>query len=314
MKLNELMQMVSQGNPPKYSVWVGTETNIMDLYIKKICSNNMTLVYKDTVSDVVSSARTRSFDKSIKLYVCIDDVAFLSDKHAQDALKEVRKKTSHHIILIYNKLDKKKKFYLDNKKDIVEFSKLTADVLVNHVRQKCQELSQENIKNIIEMCDCSYGRVMLEVNKLNIYAKVNGIDVSRAFSELSKQDAFTKEIGDITFKLTDYICSGFVDGSIKTLQDAKAKQEPAIMINSICYNNFKDMLAYECLGCNKKDAVTRTGLPYWRIKQVENLQGGFTIKEIIRNINICTEIDNMIKTGELSNDIALDYIVVQLLK
>ena len=199
-----------------------------------------------------------------------------------------------------------------------EFHKLNQrieDVLTNYVLRDLPDLSEKNTNKLIGYCDNDYGRILMEIDKIKQYKEyisnlVNGISVDDCFEELDKQELFHKEIGDITFELTNAVLGGYTDKAIQKLDEAKRKGEPAMMIASILYNGFRNLLAYQGLGKNKNGAMERTGLTKGELYGCTKNVGGYSIAEVKRNMLFCQRVESGIKMGTLDEDIALDYVVL----
>jgi DNA polymerase III delta subunit len=164
------------------------------------------------------------------------------------------------------------------------------------------------------MCSNDYGRILLEIDKVKHYMKATSSqDSNKAFEILLYNNAIYSDIGDITFQLTEAVIAGDLDNSFILLEKAKLSGEPVLRICSILYNNFRNMLALECLGSNKSNASARTGLDskltYVMLKKL----GAYSIRECIRNVNICQRVESGIKTGLIEQDVAMDYLIVSLL-
>ena len=143
---------------------------------------------------------------------------------------------------------------------------------------------------------------------------VNGISVDDCFEELDKQGLFHKEIGDITFELTNAVLGGYPETAIQKLDEAKRKGEPAMMIASILYNGFRNLLAYQGLGKNKQGAMERTGLTKGELYGCTKNVGGYSIAEVKRNMLLCQKVEAGVKTGTIEEDIALEYLVLHCLR
>lgn len=174
------------------------------------------------------------------------------------------------------------------------------------------------------MCGNDYGRILLEVDKITQYydSIVNywtnpepiALNYDDCFRELIEQGAIYSEIGDITFELTNAVLGGYPDKAIHKLDEAKRKGEPTLRIISILYEGFRNLVSYIALGKDKHDAGKRTGMTGWQIKQCIDLQGGYNMKELIRNMMLCQKVESGIKSGTIEEDIALEYCVLSCLK
>ena len=318
MELVDLMKSISQNSIPHFLILYGEEQKIIDIYIKNIVNSvDGKRVVVDNVSQVIKDNGKKSLDKSIKIYVVTEDTAFLTrDESWENVRKSMHK---NYLILRYHSLDKRSAFVKKNQQNIVEFSHLSDEVLQQYIYRDLPDLCEKNASKLISYCNNDYGRILLEVDKIKQYHEyiaclTNGISIDDCFDELDRQGLFHKEIGDITFELTDAVLGGYPEKAIQKLDEAKRKGEPAMMIASILYNGFRNLLAYQGLGSNKQGAVERTGLSKGDIWRCSKNVGGYSIEEVKRNMLICQNIESGIKTGMVDSEIALEYLVLSCLK
>ena len=318
MELLDLMKKISQNDIPHFLILFGEEQKILDIYIDNILSTTKgKRVCKDSVSSVMQSTGKKSLDKSIKVYTVIGDADFLTADKKWDSVKQSLKRD--YLILRYHSLDKRSAFIKHNKQDSVEFSHLSKDVLCQYISRDLPDLSEENAIKLIEYCGCDYGRILMEIDKITQYNEyianlTNGISANECFEELDKQGLFHKEIGDITFELTDAVLGGYPEKAIQKLDEAKRKGEPAMRIVTILYGGFRNLLAYQGLGKNKQNAMERTGLTKGEIWGCNKNMGGYNLSELQRNMLLCQKVESGIKMGNIDEDIALDYLVLNCLK
>ena len=319
MELVDLMKSISCNSIPHFLILYGEEQKIIDIYIKNIVKSvDGKRVVVDNVSQVIKDNGKKSLDKSIKVYVVTEDTAFLTrDESWENVRKSMHK---NYVILRYHALDKRSAFVKKNQQNIVEFSHLSDEVLQQYIYRDLPDLCEKNASKLISYCNNDYGRILMEIDKIwqaqsSRLSNFNiNLDSNDCFEELDKQGLFHKEIGDITFELTDAVLGGYTELAIKKLDEAKRKGEPAMMIASILYNGFRNLLAYQGLGSNKQGAVERTGLSKGDIWRCSKNVGGYSIEEVKRNMLICQNIESGIKTGTVDEDIALEYLVLSCLK
>lgn len=212
-------------------------------------------------------------------------------------------------------MDKRSAFVRKNQQNIVEFSHLSGDVLQQYIHRDLPDLSDENVSKLISYCSNDYGRILLEVDKIKQYSSVRtDLTIDSCFVQLDKKGLFHKEIGDITFELTDAVLGGYPEKAIQKLDEAKRKGEPAMMISSILYNGFRNLLAYQGLGKNKQGAMERTGMTKGELWGCTKNVGGYSIEEVKRNMLFCQKVESGIKMGTIDEDIALEYLVLSCLK
>ena len=319
MELLDLMKRIGNNDIPHFLIFFGEEQKIIDIYIQNIVQSvDGKKVVVDNVSQAIKDNGKKSLDKSIKVYVATEDTAFLTkDESWENVRKSMHK---NYLILRYHSLDKRSSFVRKNQQNIVEFSHLSDDVLQQYIHRDLPDLSDENVSKLIRYCNNDYGRILMEVDKIwqtqsSRLSNFNiNLDSNDCFEQLDEQGLFHKEIGDITFELTNAVLGGYPQESIKKLDEAKRKGEPVMTIASILYNGFRNLLAYQGLGSNKKDAMERTGMTKGELYGCTKNVGGYNIKEVKRNMLFCQEIESGIKMGKIDEDIALEYLVLNCLK
>lgn len=314
MELVDLMKKISEDNIPHFLILFGEEQKILELYEDKIAEKlHAKKVMCGSVSNFVSTASRKSIDKSKKVYIVQEDMNYLKAEDSWDKIQKYIR--NNYIILRYHSLDKRSAFVKKNQQNIVEFSHLSNDVLQQYIQRDLPDLSDENVSNLISYCNNDYGRILLEIDKVKQYMKsIKSKNEDKCFEELDKQGLFHKEIGDITFELTDAVLGGYPEKAIQKLDEAKRKGEPTMMIATILYTGFRNLLSYQGLGKNKQGAVERTGMTNGEVWRCSKLAGGYSITELKRNMFLCQKVESGIKMGTIDEDIALEYLVLSCLK
>lgn len=318
MELVDLMTAVAENKVPHYLILFGEEQAILDIYIQHI-AQNYKIVYCDTVAYALSQVGKKSIDKSNKVYIVNEDNAYTNAEESWKNVKQTFNKSKHILLIKYHSIDKRGKFYTQNKGNAVEFTHLSEDVLINYIQQKLPNLSEKNASKLITWCNYDYGRILMEIDKIqqwvNYYTDKEGTpNTDSAFKLLNKQGLFYKEIGDITFELTNAVLGGYSETAIQKLDEAKRKGEPAMMIASILYTGFRNLLAYQGLGSNKQNAMERTGLTKRELYGCTKNVGGYSIAEVRRNMLFCQKIETGIKQGIVDEDVALEYLILHCLR
>ena len=313
MELVDLMKRISSNDIPHFLILFGEEQTILNIYLTHILEvTKSKRISADSVSYIMQNINKKRFDKSLRLYVVQDDMSFLK---AEDSWETVRNApTKDYIILRYHSLDKRSSFAKKNQQNLVEFSRLTKEVLQTYISKDLPDLSDKNSSKLVEYCNYDYGRILMEIDKIKQYSSSRtDLTIDSCFVQLDKQGLFHKEIGDITFELTNAVLGGYPDTAMQKLDEAKRKGEPAMMIVSILYNGFRNLLAYQGLGSNKQGSMERTGMTKGELYGCTKNVGGYSIAEVKRNMLKCQEIEAGIKIGTIDEDIALEYAVLSCL-
>lgn len=314
------MKKIAGNDIPHYLVLYGQEQTVLDMYIKQIVGVTQSqAVYVDTVASVIKQCGKKSLNKSVKCYIVSDDLSYLKAETVWDKIKKDFKKSKDYLILRYHTLDKRDKFSHNNKENLTEFAHLSAEVLQQYIYRDLPDLGEKNALSLIDYCNYDYGRILMEIDKIKQWKDRNTDDegtlkTDSVFKLLDKYGLFHKEIGDITFELTNAVLGGYSEKAIQKLDEAKRKGEPAMMIASILYNGFRNLLAYQGLGKNKQGAMERTGLTKGELYGCSKNIGGYSLSEVKRNMLFCQQVESGIKTGLIDEDIALDYLVLHCLR
>ena len=188
-------------------------------------------------------------------------------------------------------------------------------MLQQYIYRDLPDLCEKNASKLISYCNNDYGRILLEIDKIKQYSSARtDLTVDSCFEELDKQGLFHKEIGDITFELTNAVLGGYPEKAMQKLDEAKRKGEPVMTIAYILYSGFRNLLAYQGLGKNKQGAMERTGMTKGELYGCTKNVGGYSIEEVKRNMLFCQKVESGIKIGTIDEDIALEYLVLSCLK
>lgn len=322
MELVDLMKRVSEDNVPHLLIMYGEEQKILDIYIDTILFTlQASRVDMDSVQQVVKACQNKSLlrysETASRVFVVNEDSDFLKAEDVWETIPGILNKS--FLIIRYHTLDKRSSFVRKNQQNLVEFARLGVDVLQQYIYKLLPDLSEKNASKLIDYCNNDYGRILLEIDKIRQYKSYidescSCVSIDDCFKSLDKQGLFHKEIGDITFELTNAILGGYPDTAIKKLDEAKRKGEPAMMIASILYSGFRNLLAYQGLGNNKQGAMERTGMTKGELWGCNKNVGGYSIEEVKRNMLMCQKVETGIKMGTIDEDIALEYLVLSCLK
>ena len=313
MELADLMVSIANKQVPRLNIWFGEEQGIIDKYLEQLIALGYKKHVVESVSQAVSLTTKRSFDKSPKLFIVSNDKEFTGAESKWQTIADTFNSSKNILVARYTKLDKTRKFYKQNKDACVEFKHLSADILSKYIKAEA-DLNEGQCDELCTTCSNDYNRIMLELDKVVQYSASHCITGSDAYEVLMNEGDIYTDIGDITFKLTDSIVRGEYENSMVYLDKARRSGEPVLRITSILYNNFRNMLALLCLGSNKQNASARTRLEGRIVAMTIKQLGAYSIADCIRNMNICQQVESGIKMGKIDEEIALEYLVINLLK
>ena len=138
-------------------------------------------------------------------------------------------------------------------------------------------------------------------------------DYEGGMKTLVEKGIIYQPIGDITFKFTDAILTRNFAETAEYLRQARLKGESEIMVLSVLYNGFKQILMVQGLGKDQSDAVKRTGLTAWQVKMAKEKQGHYSISELINALKVVRFAEKAIKTGQLEAEVSLEYVIANIM-
>lgn len=151
----------------RFYIFTGEERFVLVKYVQKIVEvSGKTYKEVDKVSDCRDIGS--SLFASASCYVCYDDKEFMSNEKAWDDIEDFIGE-DNMLILVLTSVNKGSKFYKHFADSITVFDKLLDVILQTYVSRELQ-LSVDNAKYLIDICDHDMGRLMLEIDKIRRYA------------------------------------------------------------------------------------------------------------------------------------------------
>lgn len=315
MKLHELQQQIISKTPDKLYVFYGEEVGIMDVYLSKLYSVvSADVVRVETVQEAYTKMSQKKLSGGRRCFVVRDDKEFFKNDKVWSKVFTQVNNSSDYLILIYSSMDKRSKFYKQNADMMTEFEKLSSEMLSKYIIKELPGMSTKDATELAEMCECNYNRIMLECDKIKQYAASKSTDnYGACMQKLVQQGIIYQPIGDITFKFTDAILTRNLKDTAEYLRQARLKAEPDIMVLSILYNGFRQILMVQGLGKDQSEPVKRTGLTAWQVKMAKEKQGHYTIPELINALKVIRFAEKGIKTGQLDSEVSLEYVIANIM-
>ena len=328
MTITELKKQIRHKDVQPFYCFIGEEIGIRNIYIHKMVEFlDATLMVVDKVADTMTST-TNSLLSKRRVFVVYDDMDFLKHEEVWEKFSngEVLKKDV--LILVYNSLDKRTKFYKQYDLSIVEFNRLNDTILSVYVQNEIA-LSDKNTKILMEICENDYSRIMLEIDKIWGYVNANtkklkirtmGITLCDEPS-ITYDEAFEKLLADGTIYIPPYdAIFDFVDAVLRhkvkfvynLLEQCKAIGEYNLALISVLYTNAKQMLQVMACPANANIEET-TGLTSWQIKCARDRVGFYKIGDLVYIMRVVQDTEKKIKQGIIEDSVAIDYVLASIL-
>jgi DNA polymerase III delta subunit len=312
MDLLQLNKELLEKDLSKFYCFTGVEREVINIYIKKIVEiSGKKQINVDKLSDIFDSLDSSNILNLNYVYVITNDADFIKKEPIWNKVINDGFQGDNIIIMVYFSIDKRSKFYGGYKDHIFEFDKMSAEVLARQIKKEIG-LNFSLAEDLAVRCDCLYGVVLLECDKLNIYSKVLNKDIDEVYKLAVQQKLVYTNPSDVIFEFIEAVCKKEAQKSFNLYEDIKYKIESPLQVIALLYNNFRNILLVQS-SATSSSISTVTGLNEWLIGKTKQIMGRYELDELISCLRLLQRVEQGIKTGQIESDIALEYFLVRIL-
>lgn len=304
MELFKLQEAIKTKNVPHLLIFMGTEYEISKLYLRQIQKITKREIFViPNASNILSRNKVVSITNTDNLYVCRYDKDILTNEKLWERMENLG---DVMLILQFHALDKRSKFYKRFEEYIVDFCEQDDNTLSIMLTPVCR-LNDNNKKHLMTGCSNNYGRCLLEIDKINTYAKIHNISVDVAYEELTKQKVIHR---DVELQLQEFMQMIMTRDTkvFSYLQTIKDNNSTMVVIAWL-YNAVRNQLIVETLN---RPATANTGLNYYFIKECLGRKNYYSQNELLNALSLIRETEQGIKLGTMEEQNALEYLLVQI--
>lgn len=309
MDIKELKQELLDKKLRSSYIFTGQELAIQDIYVDKICEiSGLQKVVLDTLKTVYSRLGARTIIKTPpKVYVIRDDELYQKDEKVWDKVIEGSNQGKNIIILKYTDINKRSEFYKKHEPILTQFDFVGSSQLSNRV-QALTKWPIQYCQDLVKLCGCNYGRIQHELENLEILCKVNNYSMNTAYLEAKKHNMIHEEIGDIIFDFTNSVVERNVTKAYTLLDKIKKTTEGPVKVLSVLYNSFRNVMIVQSTPQNQRTEEV-LGLSKGQIYVTSLKCDRYSIFDIVSIVKLIQKIESGIKTGEVDQNISLDYLL-----
>ena len=307
---------------------------LMEDEIKKIIKNNIYSTFDlnaITIDEVLDEALYFSLFDEKKYIVVKNATIFGSSRKKSDEEDKVSRKDTrllsyledpnYNTVLIFTingKIDSKKKICktIKEKYHLIQIDDLKAKDIMSRVDKSFKEdgykCDSSIIYSIISSCSNNYDLVMNEVDKIKLYygrgCNVKNSDVLNITSRV---------IEDNNFKFIDSIMNKKMKESFKIFDDLMLQKVEPIMLLSMLAKEIRNTLLVKKMisNKNKSEMMKLLGINYdFMIDKLINNSYSYKERELEEYLVDICDMDYKIKTGKISNRLALEMIIMKICK
>lgn len=301
----------------QYYVFTGDELEVMNIFINKIAEvAGAKICRADTLSSVFSKLQNKSFFSTKTCFVIRDDKEFMSAEEIWPRIERAELQSDNIVIMLYTDVDKRSKFYKHIKDSLVTFEALT-DANLKREIQKRIALSDRNCDILIDICEHNLGIILNEIDKIKCYIweiEEKYPDKSRydqAFERLIKDGTIHQPARDCIWDFVDAVLMRKKVAAFGLLEEALEFGNPVLTLISVLYRDTKQLLQVQM--CPTPDISKSTGLSGFDIKRASGRKFKYKDKELVNAMNVIREAEMGIKSGNIEESMALEYILVNMM-
>ena len=312
MTLMELKKSMSEGSFRNLYIFYGEEFQILNIYINKLCAKIGGITYKsESIQNIIKTLNTKSlFASSKSIYVIRDDKSFLTDEKSWEGLEKLLKSKNITVIMKYGNIDARSKFSKKFADNIVEFTYLSESMLCKYIR-KDLDISDEDCLYLAELCGKSYGRILLEVDKVKNLKKARRLSDNDAFRICKQNGVFYSEISGEVYELVDCIMKRDYKHVYSLMENSKKRGDNPLMIVSLLHNNVKAVLQITLAGT--KNVTELTGLTGYQVKTAMEYVNKYKIEELVTFMKYLKYYEKAVKQGIVTSEDVVDYLIVNVM-
>lgn len=263
--------------------------------------------------EVIDLAETMPFFAEYRVIV-LEDTGFF--KNATDKLPEYMKSLPEYLVMIFveSEVDKRNKMYKAVQKAgrVAEFSTQKEDTLLTWIARLLG-----NVNKRITKADAQY------------LLSRTGTDMSNIAGEVEKLICYTLERDIVTREDIDAICTEQIENRIfemiravteqnqeKALElyyDLLSLKEPPMRILFLLARQYNQLLQVKELmehGNGQQEIAGKMKLQSFIVKNYINYAKRYTKDELMRMVTACTETEEAVKTGLLTDVLSVELLIV----
>lgn len=218
-----------------------------------------------------------------------------------------------HLVFIESTVDKRSKLY-----KVVQQAGFPCDMFrqsradlsrwaARYLQNAGKKIRQSTMERFLEKTGDDMYNIASELDKLIAYTGTRDVIEDEDVETISSQN-----VEDRVFDMITELSLGHTEKAMRYYQDLLMLQEAPMKILALMRRNFNQLLLAKEVkqkGMNEADAVKATGIQPWLLKKLQSQASGYSIAGLEHYIGRCFEYDEAIKSGNLSDQMAVELLL-----
>lgn len=299
MQISTLQNQIKTNNLNNVYIFTGDCKVIRDMYIKKlsIVSGLPVKVVPSVSSIVATISGSTLWNNTDACWVVINDNDFTKYGGELKVKRGI-------VIICVDSIDKRSSFYRNYKNCIVDFGDANKESLVRDFLVYGYGLSNGQACELMQRCNGSLDRAILEADKITVYAEATNSSVTEAFDKLVLEIPIAESYD--VFAHCDAVLNLDKQEADKWFTLMQFNNEPVFGFLSLLYRDFENVLRVQTAVeyTEKSTGITPYVINITRQYKAVALPVD-TIKSILRRI---ADMDKEIKSGKVEPYIGVGLI------
>lgn len=307
MELFELQNLIKGNECPRMLIFLGEDYQLANLYIGTIEKRfNLFRRDIDNLQTVIDEGYSNEFDDRNKMFV----IKYQKDVVSKETLwTKVKERLGRNmLIFVFNDLDKRSKFYTQNKDLIVNFSPQEDKVFYSMVKSQTK-MTENNIKELSKICNNNYGKFLQELNKVKCYSSQNNISEDEAFKKLITSKTIYTPDRDVVFEFVNKVMAANIN-MYKDYMTLKSNGESNILIISLLYTAMRNQFIVQTVS---NPTQSSTGLTPYVITSCLKRAKIYKESDLRKALALIKKVEQGVKMGLFEESSIVDYFLAELL-
>lgn len=298
LKFTEFKRDILEGTLKTLYILTGEEIGVMEKYLNMI--EYTKLESFNVVAQLLRSHSLFTHSRKKPIYVIHGDDSILKCD-VEDVLSIIGDRAV--VIFVYDRVDKRKKFFKTASKYIYEFKEITNSYV--YIR-KVLKIDEDAARYLADKCNNDILTIDMEMEKLKILGKT----VTKELID----EVVSNRVEDEIFLFIDYILSRDARNAHRLYRDMKMLNKNEILFINLLYNNFKIILLVKGMYDKTDNQISKDAkLNFWQVKHSRNIVDKYfkdiPMEFILKYLKSLQELEVLIKTGKVDGEMGFQSLM-----